>query len=328
MSGSGSRIAPTYSRVTSLLPSATEMVHFAGARDSLVGVTHECDYPPGVEELPKLTRSKIGGSNDSQFAPTPSLTSAEIDAAVSALSDEGSIYALDAALLERLAPDLVITQGLCEVCAVSMGVVEAAVSRMNGAPDVLSLDPTSLLDVLGDAVRIGEAVGRGEQTRAKVAVLEERLVRVQEKLAGLPRPRVGCIEWIDPPFSAGHWVPEMVSLAGGEDLLAAPGDPSVRLGWEAVFNAAPEVLILMPCGFDVERTSREARSLSEIPGWKHLPAVRENRVWAVDANSYFSRPAPRLVDGVEILARILHPEAFPDPPEPGDARRPQYSLKG
>ncbi len=319
MSEGVSRNAPT--RVVSLLPSATEMVHFAGARDSVVGVTHECDYPPGVEELPKLTRSKIEGKNVSRMAP--SLTSAEIDAAVSALSDEGSIYALDASLLQRLAPDLVITQGLCEVCAVSIDVVEVAVSGMDGAPEVLSLNPTSLRDVLDDAVRIGEAVGYSEQARTKVAAIEERLTRVEDTVAGLPHPRVGCIEWIDPPFSAGHWVPEMVGLAGGEDVLADPGEPSVRLKWDAVFEAAPEVLILMPCGFDVVRTAREARALYEIPGWKDLPAVREGRVWAVDANSYFSRPAPRLVDGVEILAHILHPEAFPDPPRREDARRLQ-----
>jgi iron complex transport system substrate-binding protein len=298
-------------RVASLLPSATEMVHFSGAGEALVGVTHECDYPPGVEKLPKLTSSKIEGH---------SMTSAEIDAAVHTLTDEGSIYALDAELLERLAPDLIITQGLCEVCAVSMNLVEAAVCGMDDGPKILSLNPTSLGDVLGDATRIGEALGLGEKTRARVAALEERLARVEGTVAGLPRPSVVCIEWLDPPFSAGHWVPEMVRLAGGEDLLAGPGEPSVRLRWDEVFEAGPEVLVLMPCGFDVERTAKEALVLRDLPGWDDLPAVREGRVWIVDANSYFSRPAPRLVEGVEILARILHPEAFPDAPEIKDAR--------
>jgi len=287
------------------------MVHFAGAARSLVGVTHECDYPPGVEKLPRLTSSKI---------ESHSMTSAEIDAAVGTLTDEGSIYALDAQLLERLAPDLIITQGLCEVCAVSMNLVEATVCAMDDGPEILSLNPTSLHDVLGDTVKIGEALGRGDETRAKVAALEERLARVEEAVAGLPRPRVGCIEWLDPPFSAGHWVPEMVRLAGGEEIFAGPGEPSARLRWDEVFEAAPDVLLLMPCGFDAERTTKEALVLPELPEWADLPAVREGRVWAVDANSYFSRPAPRLVEGVEILASILLPEAFPGAPEIKDAR--------
>ncbi len=300
-------------RVATLLPSATEMVHFAGAASTLVGVTHECDYPLGVERLPKLTSSKV---------QSDSMTSAEIDAAVGALTDEGSIYALDADLLERLSPDLVVTQGLCEVCAVSMNVVEAAVSGMGHAPEILSLNPSSLGDVLGDAARIGEVLGRGEETRARITALEERLVRVEDAVAGLPRPRVGCIEWLDPPFSAGHWVPEMVRLAGGEEIFAGPGEVSARLDWKRVFETDPEVLILMPCGFDAGRAEREARALlPDLPGWSELSALREGRVWVVDANSYFSRPAPRLVDGVEILARILHPGVFADPPEREDARR-------
>src|SRR5215210_771034 len=293
-------------RVASLLPSATEMVHFAGAGDALIGVTHECDYPMGVEKLPNLTSSKIGHD----------MTSAEIDAAVERhLSDTGSIYALDARLLERLAPDLIITQGLCDVCAVSMDLVEEAVAGLKNEPGVLSLNPTSLRDVLDDAIRVGEALGRGDETREKVAALEARLARVQETVAGLPRPRVGSIEWLDPPFSAGHWVPEMVRIAGGEELFARAGEPSARLTWEEVFEAAPEVLVLMPCGFGTGRAVEEARRA--LP----LRSLRNGRVWAVDANSYFSRPAPRLVDGVEILGRILHPDAFPDAPDPRDAVR-------
>jgi iron complex transport system substrate-binding protein len=287
-------------RVASLLPSATEMVHFAGAGDALVGVTHECDSPPGVEGLPKLTSSKIDAR----------LSSAEIDAAVRGLTDSGSLYALDAGLLEELSPDLVITQGLCDVCAVSASVVERAVAGLSSRPEVLSLNPTSLGEVLDDAVRVGDALGRGGETRKKVAALRERLARVGEAVAGLPRPRVGCIEWLDPPFSAGHWVPEMVRLAGGAELFAGPGEPSVRLAWEEVFEAAPDVIFLMPCGFDARRAAEEASGLSELPGWTELPAVKKGRVWAVDANSYFSRPAPRLVEGVEILARLLHPEAL------------------
>lgn len=292
------------------------MLHFAGARDALVGVTHECDYPNDVESLPRLTSSRID----------PDKSSAEIDEAVNRLTDEGSIYALDADLLAKLAPDLIVTQGLCEVCAVSENVVEQAVSALDPGPDILSLNPTSLGEVLRDAVRIGDSVGRGDEAREKVAALEERLTRVGNAVSGLSRSRAGCIEWLAPPFSAGHWVPEMVRVAGGEELFAAPGEPSARITWEKVFEAAPEVLVMMPCGFGVERTIEEARKacLPELPGWRDLPAVRNERVWAVDANSYFSRPAPRLVDGVEILARILHPEVFENEPPPEAAKN--FSL--
>ncbi len=307
-------------RVASLLPSATEMVHFAaGDSDALVGVTHECDFPKGVEKLPRLTSSKIDHH---------AMTSHEIDEAVRRLSDEGSIYALDAKLLEELSPDLIVTQGLCEVCAVSESVVEKAVAGIAARPDVLSLNPTSLGDVLEDTVRVGEAMGKGNETRSKVASLRERLARVKEAVSGLPRPRVGCIEWLDPPFSAGHWVPEMVELAGGKDLFAGPGEASRRMGWEEICEASPEVLVLMPCGFDVGRTMKEVHILAGQPGWREMPAVENNRIWVVDANSYFSRPAPRLVEGVEILAHILHPKAFLDGLDPDDALRITPALLG
>ena len=300
-------------RVVSLLPSATEILHFVGAGDSLIGVTHECDYPSGVETLPKLTSTPLDHH---------SMTSAEIDAAIGEhLTDTGSIYALDAELLEELEPDLVLTQGLCEVCAVSLSVVERATVGLTKAPRILSMNPTSLGGMLDATVEVGEAVGRGAKAREGVASLRERLTRVEEATAELSPPRAGCIEWLDPPFSAGHWVPEMVRIAGGEELFAGEGEPSVRLSWDEVFEAAPEVLVFMPCGFDAARTVEEARALADRPGWSDLPAVREGRVWAVDANSYFSRPGPRLVEGVEILARILHPEVFPEAPEVRDALR-------
>lgn len=297
-------------RVVSLLPSATEMVHFAGAADMLVGVTHECDYPPGVEKLPHLTASLIDSEN---------MSSAEIDAAVGQnLTEDESIYALDAELLEYLAPDLIVTQGLCEVCSVSLNLVERVAAGLKIQPEVFSTDPTSLREVLDDTIAVGDLVGKGDEARRKVASLEERLARVEEVVSGLERPRVGCLEWLDPPFSAGHWVPEMVRLAGGEELFAGPGERSVRLTWEAVFEANPDVLVMMPCGFDTERALREARHLHALDGWRELSAVRNDRVWFVDANSHFSRPAPRLVEGVEILARILHPEALSG--EPGAVR--------
>ncbi|MBA2691291.1 MAG: cobalamin-binding protein [Rubrobacter sp.] len=300
-------------RIASLLPSATEMVHFAaGDASSLVGVTHECDFPKGVESLPKLTASKINHHE---------MTSSEIDEAVGNLSDSGSIYALDARLLEELSPDLVVTQGLCEVCAVSESVVERAVSGMEVRPDVLSLNPTSLDGVLEDSMRVGDALGRGDETRRKIASLRERLDHVEKTVAGKDRPRVGCVEWLDPPFSAGHWVPEMVEIAGGGDVFARPGEASRRMEWSEVADSSPDILVLMPCGFDVERTMEEVHILAEKPGWKDIPAVKNGRVWVVDANSYFSRPAPRIVDGVEILAKILHPDAFPEAPDSKDALR-------
>ena len=291
-------------RVVSLLPSATEMVHFVGADGTLVGVTHECDYPPAVSELPKLTSTPIDHRT---------MTSAEIDAAIGErLTDEGSIYALDAGLLEELEPDLVITQGLCDVCAVSMELVEEAVAKMRKKPAVISLNPTSLQEVLDDAITVGKALGREDVARAEVARLEEKLARLEKTVSGLDRPTVGCIEWLYPPFSAGHWVPEMVRIAGGEELFADVGERSGRLTWERVLEADPEALVLMPCGFDTGRALQEARSLTEVPGWLDAAAVKNDRVWVVDANSYFSRPAPRLVRGVEILGQILHPEAFAD----------------
>ena len=305
-------------RIASLLPSATEIVHFVGAGDGLVGVTHECDYPPGVENLPRLTSTSIDQH---------SMTSAEIDAAVGErLTDSNSIYSLDAKLLEELSPDLVLTQGLCDLCAVSSNVVERATAALPETPHVLSMNPTTLDEVLNVTVEVGDAIGRGGEARERVSTLRKRLARVEEAVVGLPRPRVGCIEWLYPPFSAGHWVPDMVRLAGGEELFARSGEPSKRLSWEGILKAAPEVLVLMPCGFDATRAAREARRLLEISGWEDIPAVEDGRVWTVDANSYYSRPAPRLVEGVETLARILHPEVFPEAPEPEAAARLSYAF--
>lgn len=299
-------------RIASLLPSATEIAFAIGAGDAVVGVTHECDYPEAARSLPALTRSML----------PPGLSSAEIDAAVSAsLRDAHTVYSLDAELLARLEPDIVLTQSLCEVCAVPHAVVAQAVCTMPRAARVLSLDPSSLADMLGDIERVGEATGRGREAADVVAALRRRIERVRETAAGAPRRRVFCAEWLDPIFCGGHWLPEMASLAGGEDALGRPLVDSVRIPWEAVRDYAPEVMVLMPCGFDAKGALQEAECMTGREGWSALPAVHNGDVFVVDANAYFARPGPRLVDGLEILGRLIHPERFSRPLPPGYAFR-------
>jgi iron complex transport system substrate-binding protein len=289
-------------RIASLLPSATEIVYALGLGDELAGVTHECDFPAAARTKPALTRNLLPAG----------LGSAAIDAAVTASQrDAHTIYALDADLLGRLQPDLVLTQSLCEVCAVPRSAVDEAVCSMPGGARVLSLDPSSLDDVLGDVERVGEATGRLRQAAAVVAGLRARVEAVKLRAANCIRPRVFCAEWLDPIFCAGHWLPQMVELAGGQEALGRPFQDSVRIGWEAVLDYAPEVIVMMPCGFDAPGALREAGCLTSRPGWSSLPAVREARVFIVDANALFARPGPRLVDGLELLARILHPTLFP-----------------
>lgn len=298
-------------RIVSLLPSTTEIAFALGLGDQVVAVTHECDYPPEARERPVITSSAL----DHHHA-----TSAEIDAAVRGQVRDGiSIYSLDTVMLERLQPDLVLTQALCDVCAVSFGVVEQAVAQVSAAPRILSLEPTSLEGIFGSILAVGNATGRRAQAIELVAQLRARVERVRERAArAASRPRVACLEWFDPPFGPGHWFPELVELAGGRAGLGAPGEPSRRLTWDDVVAFAPEVLVLAPCGFDLERASSEALAvLPRRPGWSALPAVRAGRVFAVDANSYFSRPGPRVVDSLELLARLIHPELFAGwgPPE-------------
>jgi iron complex transport system substrate-binding protein len=296
-------------RIASLLPSATEIVYALGLGDSLVGVTHECDFPEAAKALPRLTRSLL----------PPGLTSAEIDSAVSAsLRDEHTVYELDDARLRDLAPDFVLTQSLCEVCAVPRQHVDDAVCTMPASATIISLDPSSLDHVLADIVRVAELFGCVAQGQRVVGELRERLDSVRRRTAGLPRPRVFCAEWLDPIFCGGHWIPEMVSIAGGDDGLARPGVDSVRIDWDAVREWAPEVIVMMPCGFDAAGALSEAHAMTHRPGWDELPAVRSGQVFVVDANAYYARPGPRLVEGVELLARILHPELV-DAPLPNGA---------
>lgn len=289
-------------RIVSLLPSTTEIAFALGLGDQVVAVTHECDFPAAARARPVITASALEHSDASSEA---------IDAAVrSQLRDGLSIYTLDSVLLEQLQPDLILTQALCDVCAVSFSSVEQAVAATSVAPRILSLEPTTLDAIFGTILAVGNATGRRERALELVAELRARVERVQARVAQASyRPRVACLEWFDPPFGPGHWLPELVELAGGRAGLGQAGEPSRRIAWGEVIAFAPEVIVLTPCGFDLERTAREAAAiLPHRPGWTALPAVRNGRVYAVDANSYMSRPGPRIVDSLELLARLIHPE--------------------
>lgn len=290
-------------RVCSLLPSATEIVCALGLQDCLVGITHECDYPPAAQHLPRVTSSAID---------TSSLNAGQIDSAIrSSLADQATIYHLDRDLLESLRPDVVFTQELCDVCAVGPDEVRLVVDSLSYPPDVVSLEPRTLDDVLNSIEQVGRLLGAEDRARALRASLSERLDRVARAVDACDAVRVLTMEWIDPLFVGGHWVPDMVRLAGGRDLLGRSGQPSREAEWSEVEQADPSVVIAMLCGFDRERSMQELRRASFPPAWHGLRAVHEGRVYVTDGSAHFSRPGPRLVDGVEILASILHPSAFP-----------------
>lgn len=290
-------------RIVSLLPSATEIVCALGLTDALVGVTHECDYPPAVVGKPVVTRSRLA---------LDGLSSREIDAAVQdQRQEDGSVYELDVALLGDLAPDLVLTQGLCDVCAVSHSLVREALPRLPSNPRVLSLSPQHLADVLSTIKTVGDFTARQAEARALITSLRTRLDRIALRTVSVPRPpRVFCLEWLDPPWTAGHWVPEMVGLAGGFDAMTTAGLPSRRAGWPEIAEYGPEAVVVMPCGFDLQRTLEEAARTQWPAEWYTLPAVRDGRVWGVNGSAYFNRPGPRLFTGVEILAELFHPDRF------------------
>jgi len=300
-------------KIVSLLPSATEIVCALGLTEALVGVTHECDHPPEVRGKPVLTASRIHGQG---------LSSAEIEHAVSArLGGHQSLYTLDEGLLRALQPDLVLTQELCAVCAVSYTEVQQAARLLDVAARVVSLEPTTLEEVLDNITLVGQLTGREHVAAAVVTGLRTRLAAVEARLpATLRRPRVWVCEWLDPPYSAGHWVSAQIERAGGREVFQRVGLPSTQVRPEEIVQAAPEVIILAPCGFHVEAVAEEAARTRFFEGWHDLLAVRAGAVWAVDASSYYSRPGPRLVDGVELMAGILHPETF-GTPSPAAARR-------
>jgi iron complex transport system substrate-binding protein len=295
-------------RIVSLLPSATEIVCALGLEDQLVGVTHECDYPPSVLRLPKVTRTLI--PHDA--------TSREIDEMVrEQLRTQKALYTLDMETLERLRPDLLVTQALCDVCAVAEAEVNAAACTLPGRPRVLNLEPMSLEDVFNTLLLVGEATGRAERAAEVVRGLRARVERVAERTAAIPRearPRVAFLEWLDPLFNGGHWNPTLVELAGGIDVLGNAGEPSRTTPWETLVEKAPEVLFIACCGFSVERARQDLPILERQPGWETLPCVQSGRIYFADGSAYFSRPGPRLVDSLEIMARALHPSVHPGPP--------------
>ena len=299
-------------RICSLLPGATEILFALGLGDHIVGVTHECDYPPEAREKPVVVRTGIDPNR---------LTSREIDVQVSTILAGGShLYTLDRQALRASAPDLILTQSLCEVCALDYNQVVEAARSLPHAPQILSLNPHSLSELLDDVLRIGAATHQNDAAANLVHNFKQRIQTVAER-APAQRPRVVCLEWFEPLYIAGHWVPEVVGLAGGEDVLGRAGEPSARVEWRSVLEAKPEALLLMPCGFDLRRTVREAAPLRELEGWSELPAVKSANVFALNGNAYFSRPGPRLVDGLEILARILHPTESSGEASPLDVKK-------
>ena len=287
-------------KICSLLPSATEILFALGLGDAVVGVSHACDFPAEVRDKPRVLRCSIAQDHDS---------SAAIDQAVrDALGRRESLYQIDTELMRRLQPDLVITQDLCDVCAVSAPDVRASVEALSPRPEVIALHPHTLGEMLEDIRTIGRRTGRRTQAQDLVNHLAQRIDRLRRRMAGSSmRPRVFCFEWLQPPMATGHWVPEMVELAGGREVLGQTGKPSRYVDWTEITTAKPEVLVLMPCGFSIERTRRECDLLRRMPGWLELPAVVQRRVYALDAAAYFNRSGPRLVDGVDILARLIHP---------------------
>ncbi|MGI9036274.1 MAG: cobalamin-binding protein [Pyrinomonadaceae bacterium] len=295
-------------RIISLLPSATEIVCAIGLEKNLVGITHECDFPASVANLPRLTASRISHEM---------MTSAEIDHAVrSNLDGHGSIYDLNAELLAELKPDLIVTQELCDVCAVSYKTVEKAAKIYASDATVVSLEPNTIEDIFSNIETVGKLCGVSEKAGEVVANLRNRLDALREKTAAAEnRPKVFMLEWLEPPFAPGHWTPEQTAAAGGNCLLGKAGESSVTTTYEKIAETAPDILVLIPCGYYTADILRQLPNTIFPESIAEIPAVKNNKIWALDATSYFSRPAPRIVDGAEILAQIVHPEICGAPSE-------------
>jgi iron complex transport system substrate-binding protein len=294
---------PAAQRIVSFLPSATEMACALGLGDRLMGITHECDYPPEVSRKPIVVRSVL---------PIETMSQAEIDVAVSDRLKRGlSLYQVDEPAIREIAPDLILTQDLCQVCAPSGNEVSQLLKELPNKPRILWQTPKTIGEIFDAMRELGEATGRAAEAEVFVRNGRARLDAIAAATHDLAnRPRVFCMEWTDPIYCCGHWVPEMVRIAGGRDDLAREGADSVRVSWDDIRRWAPEVVIIMPCGLDVEKTVAESDRLSAYEGWRELPAVRSGRVYAVDANSYFARPGPRVVEGTELLAHLIHPMRF------------------
>lgn len=292
-------------RICSLLPSATEIVFALGNGASLVGVTHECDYPAEASLIPKVTRSNIPEGISSQ----------EIDSSVSsALQAEGTLYELDIPLLEELRPDVILTQRLCDVCAVSYDRVQETAKSLKSRPKVLNLEPRSLDDILETILVVGKAIGAETEANALRDRLQRRIDAVRQKTHSVShRPRVFVMDWVDPPYCGGHWMKELVEIAGGADDLAVLHRPSRRIEWSAVRDFAPEIIVLTCCGFNLARSEREGQLLARFEGVDELPAAKAGRIYAADGSAYFSRPGPRIVESLEILAHLIHPDLLPAP---------------
>lgn len=288
-------------RIVSLLPSSTEIVCALGLRERLVGVSHECDYPADVVGLPALTEPKLD----------PHGTSGDIELRVRKIVQEGlSIYRLRTDALQELQPDVIVTQDQCEVCAVSVSEVERAVQSLLASDVALvSLSPQRLGDIWYDMQGLAQALGQDEQAEDLLRALKKRVWKVEQRTRHLERPRVACLEWLDPLMASANWVPEMVEIAGGTYDLAAAGDHSPTLSWDRLLEARPEVIVIMPCGFPIAQSQAELPTLTAHPDWQRLPAVQAGRVYIVDGNAYFNRPGPRIVESIELLAEMLHPQA-------------------
>ena len=295
----------TVHRIVSLLPAATEITAALGLIDQLVGVSHECDFPREANERPRVTHCP-GHNAD--------LTSHEVDERVrGALRENGTIYTIDEPLLRKLQPDIILTQKLCDVCAVGYGTVAKLAQTLPGLPRVVNLEPTSLADIFDDIRRLAETCDVSERAENLIGNLSERVENVRERAATIPdRPRCFLMEWVDPPFCSGHWGPELVEIAGGQDSLGRKHQPSAKIEWHQVLDARPEIIVLALCGYDIDRARRDYELLRRFPGFGAIPAADSGQVYVVNASAYFARPGPRIIDSLEILAGILHPGEFPE----------------
>jgi iron complex transport system substrate-binding protein len=293
------------SRIVSLLPAATEIAAALGLIDDMVGVSHECDFPEEANTRPRVTRCPVHNAG---------LTSKEVDEWVRrALRDNGTIYTIDEPLLRKLRPDVILTQKLCDVCAVGYGTVARLAETLPGPPQVVNLEPASLSDIFHDVSRVAEACDVSERDEEVIAKLSERVETVRERAAQIAhRPRCFLMEWVDPPFCSGHWGPELVEIAGGQDPLGRKHEPSAQIEWKQVLDARPEIIVLALCGYNVDLARPDYELLGRFPGFDSLPAARNGEIYLVNASAYFARPGPRIVDSLEILAGILHPEEFPE----------------